>query len=105
MTVCEHIYQEISVGVERELVNHLLPLIKSDEKYLIAVCNCEVPRKAILRLYRTLKPIEELEAAEKKQLKEYVLESFKGSVRELVENCRIVYTLGSLFETYQNNKP
>jgi uncharacterized protein YnzC (UPF0291/DUF896 family) len=49
--------------------------------------------------------LEELEASEKKQLKEYVLESFKGSVKELVENCRIVYTLGSLFETYQNNKP
>jgi hypothetical protein len=27
-------------------------------------------------------------------LKEYVLESFKGSVKELVENCRIIYTLG-----------
>jgi hypothetical protein len=32
-------------------------------------------------------------------LKDYALESVPGKgVRELVENCRIVYTLGSLFE-------
>jgi hypothetical protein len=96
MTVGEHLLFEVYFGVEKELASKLIPTIRENEANLISVCNCVVPRKAFLRLYRLGTKIEELPQEEKKELKEWVLNRFKGNVEWLTDTCRIVHTIGNL---------
>ena len=67
------------------------------EAALIAMCNCMIPADVILHRYQKLPPIEQLNEKEKKELKQYVIESFPGKPLDfLVRASKIVYTIGTL---------
>lgn len=60
-------------------------------------CGSTVMRQCFLWKYKFLPPIELMLEKEKAEMKEFVIDLFKGkSVSELVENAKIIYTLGTI---------
>lgn len=67
------------------------------EAALITICNLSVPSQIVLSEYKKLPPIEEMPEKEKTEMKKYVIEMFPNkTVKEKLECCKIVYTVGSL---------
>lgn len=85
------------MSVEQELCNFLLPLVRQSETYLLALCRCHVPRAAFLQVYKTLTPVELLPEDEKKELKQYVINSFPGEGKDwLTGSAKVIYTAGKM---------
>ena len=99
-TVADHITFELGYGVHYELITRLLNDIK-DEKILQALCTVDRTRRSLLQLYWLFPKIEELDSEEKKDLKQYVIANFTGSVDWLVDTCKCVYTINQLLNLKQ----
>lgn len=85
------------MNVFTEILTRLIPSIKESEENLLACPNCSVIRECALVHYRLLQPIENLPESEKKELKQYVVKNYSGlSITELVERCKIIYSITSL---------
>jgi hypothetical protein len=70
---------------------------KRGECVLKEICNLTVPSLVLLDAYKTLPPIEVMPEKEKTEMKKYVIEMFPNkTVKEKLECCKIVYTVGSL---------
>lgn len=67
------------------------------EPILKTICNCSVPSTVILNAYKSLPPIEMMDDREKKEMKQYVIETFPDkTIEEKLNCCKIVYTIGTL---------
>ena len=67
------------------------------EKAIPVICNCKIPSDIVLMAYKKLPPIEDLPEREKKELKQYVIETFpEKTVQEKLNCCKIIYTIGTL---------
>lgn len=67
------------------------------EQAIKTICNCSVPSQIILMSYKKLPPIENLSEKEKKELKQFVIETFpEKTIQEKLNCCKIIYTIGTL---------
>lgn len=67
------------------------------EEVLIAICNCKIPSEVVLSAYKKLKPIEEMNDRDKKEMKAFVNLTFPNkTMYERLDACKIIYTIGSL---------
>lgn len=82
----------------QQLVSYYLnEFSQKGEPALKTICNCKVPSEIILMEYKKLTPIENLPEKDKKELKLYVIDMFKGKTKEELVNCaKITYTIGTL---------
>lgn len=98
MTIFDYMIIESFTGVERSLCEKLILNLKSELDF-ISLCNCVVPRKSFLTVYKLYPKIETLEEEEKKELWEFVRINFPGKPKEeLIENCKIIYTAGKMIK-------
>ncbi len=84
----------------KELVKYYLEYFQQyGEPAIKTICNCVVPNKIILEEYKKLPPIEQMPEKEKSEMKKYVIEMFPEKTPEQkVEACKIVYTIGTLYD-------
>jgi len=82
----------------KELIQYYLGYFQAHgEAAIKVICNCVVPCKIILEEYRKLPPIEMMPDKNKKEMKQYVLETFPDkSVEEKLQICKVLYTVGTL---------
>jgi len=82
----------------KELMDMYLGVFQArGESALVAICNCNVPSQVVLSAYKKLPPIEQMPDNEKKEMKQYVRETFPNKTAEEKMNaCKIIYTIGTL---------
>lgn len=70
---------------------------KHGEKAIPSFVNSSVARQAFISAYKSLPPIEQMPEKEKKEMKQFVNETFPGTTPQFrLEACKIVYTVGTL---------
>jgi hypothetical protein len=96
MLVGEYIIFEMQYGVELDMALRKVKELKSEEE-LITICGSAILRKCLLRCYKLFPKLESISEEEKKELWQEARDKFPGKKQgELIENCKIIYTVGKL---------
>jgi hypothetical protein len=67
------------------------------EQAVIDICNLDVPSQIVLMEYTKLPPIETMSEDHKKEMKQYIIETFPDkSVEQKVKCAKIFYTVGTM---------